>query len=518
MLRDGSRVLVEDMACEGAGVGSTGATTARRADWREADRKLRANARQRAALDADEAFWLREAERLRIWTPLGMVSMVDYLERVLGYGPRAGQDRLRVARALGALPVLTAALDQGALSYSAIKELVRVATPATERTWRDEAMGKNQRQIEELVAGHSPGDLPDDPVDPEVRMHMVRFEVSASTFAVVRQAQLALDEEHGRHLSEDEVLAAMAAAVLDRGGSGEPTGRAKWQIGMVECKGCQRAWQEGAGVRVPVDAATRERARCDAQWIGALDGDGPARATQDIPPSVVRFVWRRDEGRCQTPGCRSARNLELHHIVRRADGGTHDPRNLTLRCGSCHAAHHRGALTISGTAPDQLETRHTHNHAAPVHAPGAAAPAHGGAAAPAHGGATAPAHGDATAPAHGGAAAPAHGGAAAPAHGGAAAPAHGGAAAHADRGAAAHADRGAASPTHGGAAAPAHGGVGRLDAAVLRAQAKDALVGLGWKPGIARIAVEEASAQVGRDPTIAALIREALRRCPRPTS
>jgi hypothetical protein len=28
-----------------------------------------------------------------------MVSMLDYLERVLGYAPRTAQDRLRVARA-----------------------------------------------------------------------------------------------------------------------------------------------------------------------------------------------------------------------------------------------------------------------------------------------------------------------------------------------------------------------------------------------------------------------------------
>ena len=502
MLRDGARVLVEDIADVGSGVWSTGTTattpsTAKRVDWREADRKLRANARQRAALDADEAYWLREAERLRIWAPLGMVSMVDYLERVLGYGPRTGQDRLRVARALGALPELTAALDQGALSYSAIKELVRVATPDTEGAWRDEAIGKNQRQLEELVAGHSPGDLPDDPSDPEARMHVMRFEVSASTFAVVRQARLALEEEHGRHLSEDEVLAAMSAAVLDRGASGEPTGRAKWQIGMVECKGCQRAWQEGAGVRVPVDAATRERAHCDAQWIGALDGDGPARATQDIPPAVVRFVWRRDEGRCQTPGCRSARNLELHHIVRRADGGTHDPSNITLRCGSCHAAHHRGALTISGVAPDQLETRRAYDHAAPVIAPSAAAdnlPAHGGTGTPAHGGAGTPAHGGTGTPAHGGAATRAHAPVAAdnlPAHGGPATPA---------------------------TATSAQVGTALLGAAVLRAQAKDALVGLGWKPGIARAAVDEARAHGGGDGTLASLIREALRRCPKPTS
>ena len=52
--------------------------------WREVDRQLRGNAKRRAALDADEARWLREAERLQIWRPLGMVNMTDYMERVLG--------------------------------------------------------------------------------------------------------------------------------------------------------------------------------------------------------------------------------------------------------------------------------------------------------------------------------------------------------------------------------------------------------------------------------------------------
>jgi Holliday junction resolvasome RuvABC DNA-binding subunit len=63
--------------------------------------------------------------------------------------------------------------------------------------------------------------------------------------------------------------------------------------------------------------------------------------------------------------------------------------------------------------------------------------------------------------------------------------------------------------------APSHAG-SRLDDAIVRTQARDALVGLGWKPNIARTAVEEAKSHVGREPSLEILIREALRRCPRP--
>ena len=43
-------------------------------DWQSVDRALRTIAGRRAALDADEARWLREAEAIQIWRPLGMVS------------------------------------------------------------------------------------------------------------------------------------------------------------------------------------------------------------------------------------------------------------------------------------------------------------------------------------------------------------------------------------------------------------------------------------------------------------
>jgi hypothetical protein len=321
-----------------------------KASWQVIDRALRTIAARRAALDAEEARWLREAERCEIWRELGMVSVLDYLERVLGYAPRTAQERLRVARTLGELPVLSEGLARGGLAYSAIRELTRVATPGTERAWCEAAMGKNLREIEELVADHRPGDRPEDPGDPEARMHVVRFEVSAETFAMLRQAQHVLDEERGSRLSEDELMAAFCGAVLEGTQAREPSGRAKFQIALRVCERCQRGWQEGGGAQVAVSAAMVERARCDAQEIGSLDGAGPERAHQDVAPSVARFVWRRDGGRCRVPGCRSTRGLEIHHIVHRANGGGHDAGNLVLVCSACHSAHHQGQLRIRGTA------------------------------------------------------------------------------------------------------------------------------------------------------------------------
>jgi len=246
------------------------------------------------------------------------------------------------------------------------------------------------------------------------------------------------------------------------------------QIAITTCRRCQQGWQEGAGAQIPIDSAAVERAHCDAQHIGSIDGDAPERAHQDIPPSVMRFVWRRDGGRCRADGCRSARGLEVHHIMHRADGGTHDALNCVLLCSACHLAHHRGILEISGTADHLIVGRRAELEAArlprsaktePRTEPRTEQPR-----------AAVSLAADSTRPLNEDAAV----------------------------------TRAATAP------ASAHVGATKLDMAILQTQAKAALVGLGWKPAIARVAIAAAIAERDDDVTLEQLIFESLRRCPVP--
>src|ERR1700760_3776715 len=179
MLREASSHA--DNECDWA-AGAAEANGPQHPTWQTVDRALRKLAGRRAALDAEEAHWLREAERCEIWRELGMVSALDYCERVLGYAPHTAQERLRVARALGELPVLTNALEKGQLPYSAVRELTRVSTRGTEQAWCDAARGKNLREIEALVRYNKPGDRPEDPVDPAACTQVVRLELSAEAY------------------------------------------------------------------------------------------------------------------------------------------------------------------------------------------------------------------------------------------------------------------------------------------------------------------------------------------------
>ncbi len=104
-------------------------------EWVRIDQKLRGIATRRAALDAEEARLLRYAEELKLWRGWGFGSMCEYMERAMGYAPHTASERLRVARALGELPLIAEALEQGALMHSAVRELSRVAIPETEDAW-----------------------------------------------------------------------------------------------------------------------------------------------------------------------------------------------------------------------------------------------------------------------------------------------------------------------------------------------------------------------------------------------
>jgi len=71
-----------------------------RPDWRTVDRALRAIRQSRAALDAEEMHWLREAEALQIWRPLGTVSALDSCLCAAAHKPRA-RARVRAAHRPG---------------------------------------------------------------------------------------------------------------------------------------------------------------------------------------------------------------------------------------------------------------------------------------------------------------------------------------------------------------------------------------------------------------------------------
>lgn len=58
----------------------------------------------------------------------------------------------------------------------------------------------------------------------------------------------------------------------------------------------------------------------------------------DMPDELRKRVMERDKHRCRF--CGIDRNLHLHHIVYRSQGGQHEESNLITLCFKCHGTVH----------------------------------------------------------------------------------------------------------------------------------------------------------------------------------
>ena len=86
-------------------------------------------------LAAAECRWLlliAEYDRRKGYEHWGCHSLVQWLGWQCGLDARAARERVRVARALETLPVLSGRFGSGQLSYSKTRALTRIATPANE--------------------------------------------------------------------------------------------------------------------------------------------------------------------------------------------------------------------------------------------------------------------------------------------------------------------------------------------------------------------------------------------------
>ena len=97
--------------------------------------------------------------------------------------------------------------------------------------------------------------------------------------------------------------------------------------------------------------------------IGDLDSNLIERARQGISEAMRRKVLHRDQQRCQVPGCRAHRNLDVHHLLHVEHGGTNEYSNMTTLCGLCrarHNSHYAGCLVMPGRAVTSTVMRSFH--------------------------------------------------------------------------------------------------------------------------------------------------------------
>ena len=370
------------------------------AEWREIDRTITSLAKKKGELEVEIGRWLLAAQRERVDRRCGYGSFSEYVERRLGWDARTMREKLRVARALENLPRMQKLLERGERPWSAVREIVRVATPETEGDWIEKTERMTVRQIEACVAGRKLGDLPSDEKDPLLVQRRMSFELSPEDFALIEEAFEQVRKEIGAGAEKTAVFRAMAEHVLGK----RPERHASYTTSLTVCVSCERTWQRSGGNDVEVSPANAECARCDGEVVGFTQIDDslvtpethvvhtethvgraedeallPADAERrmigarwllrsasklfglplkSMTPRLRGLVRARDRGRCAVPGCSNFRFVDLHHHRARKDGGPNTPENLYSLCTVHHRAVHEGILAIEGSPSDGFVVRH----------------------------------------------------------------------------------------------------------------------------------------------------------------
>lgn len=72
----------------------------------------------------------------------------------------------------------------------------------------------------------------------------------------------------------------------------------------------------------------------------------------NINTTERKKVYRRDGFRCAL--CDSTKYIQLHHIIKRSQGGGNSPQNLITLCSDCHALAH--GMNLRGVIDADQET------------------------------------------------------------------------------------------------------------------------------------------------------------------
>ncbi|HWN82553.1 MAG TPA: DUF222 domain-containing protein [Candidatus Udaeobacter sp.] len=301
---------------------------------------------------------LRDMEACEGYEEYGCPTLVHYVELACGVSRIAARQRVRVARALGELPLIDHEFAAGKLSYAKVRSLVRIATPETEAEWIEKTKRLTAEDLERVVARSRPGDAP------SRRLLVGALNQSTSRMLVDLPAEemeiisLALDEvrrQMGAKLSLAEALTHLCASWLG-GEFGEVKTAERFQV-IVHVGEDGKSWVNTDTGPAPVKPDIMERLLCDCTIRFYHEKDGVvavSRAQRTVSEVTRRAVAARDGRRCRVKGCRRRCWIDLHHRVWYSRGGKHLVTNLIFLCRWHHAQVHEKKLLIEMTATGEL--------------------------------------------------------------------------------------------------------------------------------------------------------------------
>ncbi|MCC6810419.1 MAG: DUF222 domain-containing protein [Deltaproteobacteria bacterium] len=312
---------------------------------------------------------IREFDEREVFASMAYLSTAHYLNYRLGLSLPTAREKVRVAHAIAKLPKIDAAFASGALSYSKVRALTRIATPEKEEELLMVAKEISAAALEKVVRG----------------VRRVETLESAEKREEARSLTCFFDDDgmfvmQGRFLpDEGAMIMKMLEAVpspKERMPAGKRLADALVRVSEEALSGARseassadrvqvvvhvdaevlthdaldgRAEIEGVGVSAEVS----RRLACDASIVTMThDKDGNVvnigRKTRVISTPLRRKLKERD-GTCRFPGCTNT-FTDGHHVEHWSQGGATTLENLVSLCRRHHRFVHEHGYAVKRDA------------------------------------------------------------------------------------------------------------------------------------------------------------------------
>ncbi len=316
---------------------------------------------------------IRRFDERKHWQDLGLCSCAHWLNLKCGIGMNAAREKVRVAHALADLPKIALAFERGALSYSKVRAMTRIADESNEDYLLMIAHHGTAHHVEKLVSKYrsakrvQDAELASEQDSNRELTHyydddgflVIKARLPAEQGAlVVKALEMAMESEQSADMPEP-VSARRAGALADIAetymNNSESSGSTadRYQV-VVHVTAETSEIEDGPHVT----AETSRRIACDCTVVGIREDENGEplsiqRRSRSIPPPMRRALRMRDGG-CRFPGCTNTRFVDGHHIRHWANGGETSLDNLVLLCRHHHRLVHEGRFNCEKTADGEL--------------------------------------------------------------------------------------------------------------------------------------------------------------------
>jgi len=345
---------------------------------------------------------IREFDEQEGWAHLGFHSCAYWLNFKCGMDLNTARERIRVAHALDRLPQIDSRFAAGAVSYSKVRAMTRIANEGNEDYLLMVATHGTAHHVEKLVQKYRRAKrLQDcDAANEQYENRQLSYHYDHDGGLVIKgrfpaeQGALivkALEMAMERQYSEDADSTGSAspdvsaetpeptpistrradalAEVAETYMNAEPVpnnSADRYQVVVhisdrIENLSDDSDFDACIENGPHVSAETSRRIACDSSVLGIKEDENGeplaiGRKTRSIPPAMRRALRMRDEG-CRFPGCTNDKFVDGHHIEHWADGGETNLDNLVLLCRHHHHLVHEGGFSCEKNGSGEVVFR-----------------------------------------------------------------------------------------------------------------------------------------------------------------